>query len=40
VILMLWFYIAAIAILTGAELDSELEKAAELQDRGRLPLAS
>ena len=40
VILMLWFYIAAIAILTGAELDSELEKAGELQDRGRLPLAS
>jgi membrane protein len=48
VILMLWFYFTAIAILTGAELDAEIEKtavrASEQGDgspeRGQLPRAS
>jgi membrane protein len=48
VILMLWFYLTAIAILTGAEVDSEIEKAAEAAERperdeeadGRWPRAS
>ncbi len=48
VILMLWFYLIAIAILTGAEVDSEIEKAAQAAERpeedgqadGRLPRAS
>jgi membrane protein len=37
VILMLWFYLTGIAILTGAEVDSEIEKA---NAAGRAPPAS
>jgi membrane protein len=51
VILLLWFYLTAIAILTGAEVDSEIDKAAtaaenlekadrEQEEDGRLPRAS
>ena len=39
-ILMLWFYVSGIAILTGAELNAEIEHAPKLDSLRRLRLSS